>query len=610
MKNRPPAGDSRKTIAGGPHPAIDAARRAPVRLLVRLRRLMRHDQLLLAVLAVLVGGVAAGAAIVFRTAISIFQSLAYGTGGLQILDRLEQLAWWHILLAPCAGGLLLGLFQHRFLPGGRPMGVPDVIAQAGRAKGRLPFRSGLAAAVASAGALGVGASVGREGPVVHLGAVLASWFGETLRLSSGLRRTLLGCGVASAVATSFNAPIAGVFFAIEVVVAQYGVAAFAPVVLASVTGTAIGRAWYGDFPAFILPANPVGTLWELPVFALLGFASAALALAFIRSIFLVDGLFDAWSPKVGLPRWARPALGGLGVGLLALEFPEVLGVGYEVTDRALQGDLPFGLLVALLVAKFSATALSLGSGFSGGVFSPSLAVGALGGGAFGLAVAAVSPDLASGSGTYATVGMGAVAGAVLGAPISTILIVFEMTADYGVTTAVMVGTVSAAMTMGRLNARSIFQLQLERRGLVPAAPARGTAGARAVRVGDILRPSDHAVSPEAGVGDILSACRAAPGGRVLVLSGDGRLAGMVSPIDLAAALARSSGRVTAGALVRSDVPVLEPDDEARAALALMAERDLPWLPVVDGRETRRLVGIVHERDIHRSGARVTPPGQG
>jgi CIC family chloride channel protein len=198
-----------------------AVRRLPARLLIRLRRLMRHDQLLLALLAVLAGGLAACGDIAFRTAIAAFQFLTYGSGDVRLLDRLSELAWWHILLAPCIGGLLLGLFQHWTLPGGRPLGIPDVIFRAGKRKGRLPFRTGMAAALASAGALGVGASVGREGPIVHLGAVLASWLGATLRLSPGLMRTLLGCGVASAVAASFNAPIAGVFFAIEVVVGHY-----------------------------------------------------------------------------------------------------------------------------------------------------------------------------------------------------------------------------------------------------------------------------------------------------------------------------------------------------------------------------------------------------
>jgi CIC family chloride channel protein len=382
------------------------------------------------------------------------------------------------------------------------------------------------------------------------------------------------------------------------------VAAFAPIVLASVTGTAISRAWFGDFPAFILPTNQLGSLWELPVFALLGLASALIAVIFIRSIFLVADLFKSWAPRAGVPPWAWPGVAGLGIGLIALVFPQVLGVGYELTDMVLQGDLPFGMLAALLLAKLLATALSLGSGFSGGVFSPALAVGALTGGVFGPVVEAMLPALASSPGTYVTVGMGAVAGAVLGAPISTILIVFEMTADYGVTTAVMIGTVTAAMLMSRLTGRSFFQLQLERRGLSAAPAARDGGSRMPVRIGDIMREPDHVVAVHACLDAILPACRHAPGGQVLVTDGDSRLIGILFPVDLATALAEGAGGITSESLACPDIPVLEACDEARAALASMANRDVILLPVVDARQSRRLVGIVYERDIHRAIARA------
>jgi len=284
--------------------------------------------------------------------------------------------------------------------------------------------------------------------------------------------------------------------------------------------------------------------------------------------------------------------------------PQVLGAGYELTDMVLRGDLPFRMLTALLLAKLLATALSLGSGFSGGVFSSTLAVGALAGGVVGPVMEAMLPALASSPGTYATVGMGAVAGAVLGAPISTILIVFEMTADYGVTTAVMIGTVTAAMLMGRLTGRSFFQLQLERRGLIAAPAARNAGGRKSVCVGDIMREPCHAVAAHAGLDAILSACRSAPGGQVLVTDGDNRLIGVLLPVDLAAALAQGTADITAEGLACPDIPLLEACDEARAALASMAKRDLLLLPVVDARQSRRLVGIAYERDIHQAIARA------
>ena len=259
-------------------------------------------------------------------------------------------------------------------------------------------------ALASALSIGVGASVGREGPVVHLGASLGSWVAKRLHLGRVLARTLLGCGVAAAVAASFNAPIAGSFFALEVVVGHYALSAFAPIVIASVTGTLISRARYGDYPAFILPDDwIIASFWEFPGFALLGLVSAAAAIVFMWSIMFTEDTVE----RLPLPKWSRPAFAGLLVGLIALAFPEVLGVGYEATDKALSDLYPLWFLVALIVAKTAATAISLGGGFAGGVFSPSLYVGAMVGGAYGIIATQAFPELSSGHGAYTIIGMGA-----------------------------------------------------------------------------------------------------------------------------------------------------------------------------------------------------------
>ncbi|HEV7369550.1 chloride channel protein [Arenibaculum sp.] len=564
-----------------------------LRLFVRLRRLLRNDQLLLAVLALLLGGAAGLGALVFRALISSFQWLVYGDGGERWLAWLATLPWWHLLLAPAAGGLVVGIAQHRLLPGGRPLGIAHVMEATAHLGGRMPLGRGVAAAAMSAASIGVGASVGREGPVVHLGATLGSWLAGRLRLSPGLVRTLLGCGIASAVAASFNAPVAGVFFALEVVVGQYSLAAFAPIVLASVTGTAIARAVYGDYPAFSVPGLEIVSFWEFPAFVLLGVFGAALAALLMRGIFAVEDGFAALG-RAGLPRWSWPAAGGLGVGAIALGFPQVLGVGYEVMDQALRGALPLGLLAAVLAAKLAATALSLGCGFSGGVFSPSLAVGATGGGAFGIVAALLFPDLASQAGVYAIVGMGAVGGAVLGAPISTILIVFELTGDYAVTLAVMVGTVTAGLAANALVGRSFFQWQLERRGIV--RPGFGDVGTLATaRVGDVMREARATVPAGAGLAAALDVLRAAPHGELPVVE-RGRLVGVLTATELACALARPFAGLTVGEVATRDVPVLDPSDDLRTAMALMAEHGLARVPVVTG-DRRRIVGIAHERDV-------------
>lgn len=557
-------------------------------LLIAARRLLGDDRVLLAVLAVLLGAIAGAAAIAFRLAIAGIQALAWGDGGDLLARHAATLPWWQILLVPALGGLAIGVVTSRVLPGGRPQGVSHVIEQAGRRGGRLRLGAGLWAAGLGAASLGFGASVGREGPVVHLGATLASWLGQRLRVPTGLLRTLLGCGVAAGVAASFNAPIAGVFFALEVVVGHYTLTAFAPIVLASVTGTAVSRAWFGDYPAFVLASQPIASFAEYPLFMLLGVVAAAVAAALIRGVFLVEDLFARWGPRLRLPAWTWPGIGGLGTGLVALVYPHVLGVGYEGTDLALQGALPLAMLLGLLAAKLLATALSLGSGFSGGIFSPALFLGAVAGGAFGIAVGLAAPGFASGSGAYATVGMGAVAGAVLGAPISTILIVFEMTADYAVTLAVMVGTVTAAALSTSLAGHcSLFAGQLARRRV--AVPDERSLGPLSLaRVGDVLRTDPPTLPRRLSPVEAAAALRALPYAEAVVVDDDGAVVGMLSAADLLGA----GG--SAGALARADIPRLTPADTLRTALDAFALAGAARLPVVNG---GRLVGIVQERDV-------------
>ncbi|MBT7943271.1 MAG: chloride channel protein, partial [Alphaproteobacteria bacterium] len=403
-------------------------------VLTRLRRLIGNDHLILVVLAMVVGTVAGGAVIGFREAISFIQLMLYGSGSERLFASAHTLAWWQILLAPAAGGMAVGLMVHFGLPKKRPEGVADVIEAGALHGGRMSSRVGLMAAMISAVSVGSGASVGREGPAVHLGASLSGWIGRRLHLSHSQTRTLLGCGVAAAVAASFNAPIAGTLFASEVVIGHYALRAFAPIVISSVAGTALSRAWFGDFPAFALAETPLASFWEFPVFVVLGLMSGGVAMIFMHSIVLAQRLGQA----TPLPLWLKPAVAGLVVGLTGLAFPQVMGIGYGVTENALLVNISLAMLLAIAVAKIFATAVSIGWGFGGGVFSPSLVIGALTGGAFGIVVTGLFPEYSSGPAAYTLVGMGAVAAAVLGAPISTTLIIFEMTGDYALMLGVMV----------------------------------------------------------------------------------------------------------------------------------------------------------------------------
>ncbi|MDH5748720.1 MAG: chloride channel protein, partial [Rhodospirillales bacterium] len=433
----------------------------PSRFLMYARRVVRNDQLILSVLALFIGVAGGGAVIVFREGITLIQTAFYGSGTESLFKHAQELPWWQLLLAPAAGGLVVGGLVHFFMPGRRPQGVADVIEASALKGGRMSLRSGIKAAVVSAASIGAGASVGREGPAVHLGASIAGWTAKRLHLTRSLSRVLLGCGVAAAVSGSFNAPIAGALFANEVVIGHYALSAFAPVVIASVTGTAISRIWFGDFPAFIIPEHTIASFLELPIFAGLGIVCAVVSIVLMKGIVLSETL----AKKTRLPIGLRPAVAGLIVGAIATIFPQVLGIGYGATEAALELSFPLMLFIAMVAAKLIATAVSLGFGFGGGIFSPSLVIGAMLGSAYGLIVTQAMPGISSGADAYSIVGMGAVAAAVLGAPISTTLIIFEMTGDYALTLGVMIAVVVATVITQQSLGHSFFTLQLERRGL-------------------------------------------------------------------------------------------------------------------------------------------------
>lgn len=412
-------------------------------------------------LAIIIGLLVSCAAILFRLGIGAVQWLWLGTASESIATAAAAQPFWIILAAPTVGGLFVGLFLEYVHPIKRAESVADVIeARAHGGKG-LRFWQGLDSAAVTIVSLGSGASAGREGPMVHLGASLAKMVCTIFSLQPSAKKTLLACGVASAVSASFNAPIAGVLFAHEVILGHYALTAFVPIVLASAMGTMLSRLYFGDIAAFDIPAYQITSYWEMPAFALLGLTCAVVAVLFQFSLMGTD-----WVARhVKTPLFLRPVVGGFMVGCIALVFPEILGVGYEATDKALHQQLSITVMFSLIIAKTAATAITLASRFGGGIFSPSLYIGAMTGGTFGLIAAQLFPEMASSHGLYAILGMGAVAAAVLGAPVSTTMIVFELTGGYALSIALLLTVSIATGITLALHGRSYFHWQLEMRGV-------------------------------------------------------------------------------------------------------------------------------------------------
>jgi CIC family chloride channel protein len=450
-------------------------------------------------IALLVGIAASFAAIGFRFGIETFQAWLYQTDDVAHLrSDAARLDWWWILLIPMAGGLAVGVILNKFTDDGRVRSVADVIEGAALYDGRVERRKGLVSSLASFITLSTGGSTGREGPVVHLAAIVSTYVSRLIRADGITGRDLMGCAVAAAVSASFNAPIAGALFALEVVLRHFAVHAFAPIVIASVAGTVINRSVYGDVTEFLIPNQNILAFYvELPAFLILGLLCGLIAVVLMRAIFWADTMGTALQTRWRIPRYLRPMIAGTLLGGLAIFYPHIIGVGYETTSDALTGRLVMHEAIVFVFIKIVAVAITMAGRMGGGVFSPSLMVGAMTGLAFGIVATGIFPDV-SGEGTlYALAGMGAVTAAVLGAPISTTLIVFELTGDWQTGIAVMVSVSLSSALASKLVHRSFFLTQLERRGVhLAAGPQAYLLGT--FKVASVMRIADHpkAADPE------------------------------------------------------------------------------------------------------------------
>jgi len=581
------------------------------RLLRRLRATMfrsgSYEFGTITILAVLIGVISGYGAIAFYLGISLVLELGFGGTEASLATGASTLPAWQVIGIPVVGGLIVGQIL-RFITLHQAHAVSHVIESAALHNGKMGFKDGILSSVATVISLGSGASLGREGPVVHLGATLAAFVTKTLHLNPNVGRTLLGCGVAAAVAASFNAPIAGVFFALEVIIGHYALHAFAPIVIAAIAGTLVSRAHLGDFPAFQISDYFINSFWEFPAFFMLGIAAALVAVVFMAGMNWADG----WHKKLHkVPYWLLPALAGFFVGSIALVYPEVLSVGYEATSHALNGSYSLALLLALLAAKIVAVIISFGGRMGGGVFSPSLFIGAMTGGAFGLLAASLFPELASSPGVYAIVGMGAVASAVLGAPISTMLIVFEITGEYDITIAVMIASAAASNITSLFYEKSFFLMQLANRG-IRLEGGKATYLLKSDKVQDHMTRDFFTVMESEPAVKARELLVAQGGGLLIVTDQSGLMIGTVGfgqlPTDIFEEEANKTH--TVGEYVRESSNVVKATDPLQIAMNRMDMSGEEILPVLSATQKGVVVGLISHRHVMREYNRALLETQG
>jgi chloride channel protein, CIC family len=487
------------------------------------------------------------------------------------------------------GGAFVAWFVARFAPEAKGHGVPEVMAAVALRGGVMRPRVILVKSLASAISIGVGGSCGREGPIVQIGAAIGSVIGQWLGAPAALMRTLVACGAAAGISATFNAPIGGVFFASEIILGEFAPRSFAAIVVASVAAAVIGRAYLGNRPSFDAGAFTLVSPRELWLYALLGVLCAFWAAFFVRGLYWVEDRFEGLS----IPPAAKAAVGLGLVGVIGTAFPQVLGVGYDRMQEVFYEHVPAIHALELAVLKPLATWLTIGSGGSGGVFSPSLFTGAMLGDAFGRIVHDAFPSWTGPAAAYGLVAMAAVFAAAAEAPITSIVIVFEMSDNYTIILPLMVCTVLASLLGRRLVGGTVYELKLIRRG-IDWARARRPGDLRHVRLSSVVRTPNPTVNIADQIADV-ARTMGASGELVVPVIDDGRLAGIVTASDLAVAVATGKGARPIVTITRPARETLPVNATLEQAAALLAELDTPLLTVTgpDG----RLVGIITRRDV-------------
>jgi CIC family chloride channel protein len=586
-------------------------------------------------MAVTVGLLAAVGAILLRWLIRAVQWLFFDQGGRMSAALDTPWAEWALfLLAPAVGMVLVSWMVRKWAPEAQGHGVPEVQYAVRKLGGRIRARVAAVKAVASAVSIGSGGSVGREGPIVQIGSSLGSTVGQTLGLGPGQTRILVAAGAAAAIGATFNAPIAGVMFAMEVILGSFAARSFGLVVIASVTATAISQAALGDSPAFsAADAFTLVSEWEFLLYLVLGVFTGLIALAYVQSVYWFEDAFDAWKSNPSL----KALVGGLGVGLLGVgtllffgsaslaaegeRIPLLFGVGHEGVELALHGELTLQLMMALVVLKILATSITLGAGGSGGIFAPALFIGAMAGGAFGRVANDLIPALTAPPGAYALVGMAAVFAAATHAPITGIIILFEMTDNYQIILPLMFAVVVAHLMASAVYHDSIYSIKLRRKGAL-TAPKQELGVLDILLVTDAMSLQFETVPPDLPVEALAEKARSGKVRSWLVMEPEEGLMGIVTETDLEAAIV--AGRAEESLVkdvMTTALTTCRPGETLRTAFKRFADRAVYQIPVVEDDDPRQVTGVLrrnellwafkelsdeHQRLLEKTGGEVAP----
>jgi chloride channel protein, CIC family len=558
------------------------------KIIIWLERLTNSQTILVGGSAILVG-LASGAGVwLFKWLIELVHGFAFG-GLANVSAPIGILA---AVLIPALGGLLVGLTNYYFLGEEKVHGTAGIMQSVALAGGRLDYRSLPLKSAAAVISIGAGASVGPEDPSVQIGANIGSMLAQLLHMPDDRIRTLVAAGAASAIAAAFNAPIAGVFFALELVLGEIGSNSLGMILVAAVTSSVFTQAVSGSSPAFQVPQYAFHSAWELPLYLALGLLAGPVSALYVRLLYAIQDFYNGWN----IARWLKPVSAGLIVGVVGIFLPQVLGVGYETIGEILnKNDIALWLMLALVIGKIILTPVSMGGGFFGGVFAPALFIGAALGGGFGIVASSLFPGLNVSPSAFALVGMAAVLAGSVHAPLTAVILLFEMTSDYRIILPLMFAVAVSLLISQRIQNDSVYVLGLARHG-IRLDRGRDVEVMQAITVGEAMQ-LDTSVLPETlTVTEAAEMLNHSRHHGLPVVNEKGLLTGILTVEDIE----RADDKVYVGDACSRTVETAFPDETLNMVLRRMSRRDIGRLPVVARDDPQKLLGVLRRADIIRA----------
>lgn len=545
-------------------------------------------------MAVVIGLLSGVANILFRAAIHFVHEVIF-VGGYELLN-IDKGGYYRLLipLLPACGALLLIPLSLMFKGDINGYGFPKFLERVNIKGGKIKRRIVPLKIISSALTIGTGGSAGVEGPIAQIGGAIGSFIGQLFKVSGNRIKLLIAAGSAGGIAATFNAPIAGVMFATEIVLlGNYELTSFAAIVISAGIATVVSRTYYGENPIFTVPSYEV-TPYEIPLYIFMGIFIGVIAVLYIKTFYKIKDRFD----DLKIHPQLKPVIGALLVGSMGIFFPHILGDGYEYIEQALDGNIVFMIMFALIFFKIIATSLTLGSGGAGGVFAPALFIGAMAGGAFGWAVCTMFPEYTSNPGAYATVGVGAFLAAATHAPLTAIFLLFEMTGNYKIIVPIMFASILGTLTAKHLYHDSIDTVELTRKGY-NMHDGREATVLSTIRVYEVMKTEFTTIHEDMDIHELLENVVDRESFYFPVVDNEGLLTGIVSFQDIRSVLFEEDlkGLVKVKFLLSRNVTVLRENDNLNNAIEKFAVKDIGEIPVVSTVNDRKIVGMLKRGDV-------------